>query len=480
MREVYLAIDIGASSGRHIAGEIVEGRLRLTEVYRFPNGMKPVDGHLCWDVDELFRQVLAGMKRCAELGMRPVSVGIDTWAVDYALLDGAGERIGEVIGYRDGRTAGVDERVYRVIPEAELYARTGIQKQIFNTIYQLMADGRLAAARQLLMVPDYLAHRLTGASVTEYTNATTTQLVSPATFDWDWPLIDRLGYPRRLFGQIVPPGTPLGGLLPEVRERVGFDCPVIAVATHDTASAVAAVPAQGEALYISSGTWSLMGTEQMAADCSEESRRCNLTNEGGCERRFRYLKNIMGLWMIQSVRHELNDAYSFARLCELAEETGIASLVDCNDSRFLAPDSMIAAVQGACAESGQAVPETPGELARVIYRSLAACYRDALAEIEARTGRRYDTIHIVGGGANAGYLNRLTAQFTGRRVLAGPEEATATGNLLVQMIARGDLKDLRAARELVARSFALREYGDGTEIGGSVGAAGRIAPPRLV
>ncbi len=458
MREVHLAIDIGASSGRHIAGEVVDGRLQLTEVYRFPNGMKPVDGHLCWDADELFRQVLAGMKRCAELGMRAVSVGIDTWAVDYALLDGAGERIGAVVGYRDGRTAGMDERVYRRIPEAELYARTGIQKQIFNTVYQLMADDRLDAAQRLLLVPDYLVYRLTGAAVTEYTNATTTQLVSPTAFDWDWEMIDRLGYPRRLFGRIVPPGTPLGGLLPQVRSQVGFDCPVIAVATHDTASAVAAVPARGEALYISSGTWSLMGTERMEADCSEESRRCNLTNEGGYDRRFRYLKNIMGLWMIQSVRHELDDAHSFAQLCELAEESEIDSLVDCNDGRFLAPDSMIEAVRGAGAESGQAVPKAPGELARVIYRSLAACYRDALAEIEARTGRRYDTIHIVGGGANADYLNRLTAQFTGRRVLAGPEEATATGNLLVQMIAQGELKDLSEARELVARSFALRAY----------------------
>ena len=459
MREVCLAVDIGASGGRHIAGEIVDGRLRLTEVYRFPNGMRPVDGHLCWDADALFRQVLEGMRRCAAMGMRPASVGIDTWAVDYALLDGAGRRIGEVIGYRDGRTAGADARVYERVPEAELYARTGIQKQVFNTVYQLAVDDRLDAAQHMLLMPDYLAWRLTGRMATEYTNATTTQLVSPATFDWDWELIDRLGYPRRLFGKIVPPGTPLGGLLPEIREALGFDCPVITGATHDTACAVAAVPAQGEALYISSGTWSLMGTERAAADCSEASRRCNLTNEGGYDRRFRYLKNIMGLWMIQSVRHELNDAHSFAELCDLAERAEIESLVDCNDDRFLAPERMIGAVQAACAEGGQAVPRTPGELARVIYRSLAACYRDALAEIEARTGRHYDTIHIVGGGANADYLNRLTAQFTGRRVLAGPEEATATGNLLVQMIARGEVADLRAARELVARSFALREYG---------------------
>lgn len=458
MREVYLAIDIGASGGRHIAGEIVDGRLRWTEAYRFSNGMRPVNGHLCWDADELFGQILTGMRRCMELGLRPVSVGIDTWAVDYALLDAGGRRVGEVIGYRDGRTAGADERVYAIVPEAELYARTGIQKQIFNTVYQLMADDRLADAQRLLLMPDYLAYRLTGAAVTEYTNATTTQLVSPTAFDWDWELIDRLGYPRRLFRPIVPPGTRLGRLLPEVQAQVGFDCDVVATATHDTASAVVAVPTQGEALYISSGTWSLMGTERMQADCSEESRRCNLTNEGGYDRRFRYLKNIMGLWMIQSVRRELNDAHSYAQLCELAERAEIDSIVDCNDGRFLAPDSMISAIQAFCRESGQAVPQTPGELARVIYRSLAACYRDALAEIEARTGCRYDTIHIVGGGANADYLNRLTAQATGRRVLAGPEEATATGNLLVQMLADGRLRNLAEARALVAASAKLREY----------------------
>ncbi|MCM1058037.1 MAG: rhamnulokinase [Firmicutes bacterium] len=464
MNKYYLAIDIGASSGRHILGTLQDGRMKLEEIHRFPNGMKEQDGESVWDVDELFAQIKAGMKKCREMGKIPVSVGVDTWGVDFVLLDGAGRRLGNATAYRDGRTRGMDEEVYKIISEEELYGRTGIQKQIFNTIYQLMAlkkqhGSRLERAETLLMIPDYFHYLLSGTAVTEYTNATTGQLVDPDTKDWDLDLIHRLGYPKKIFQKIVAPGTVLGELRKEIQEEVGFNCKVVAPATHDTGSAVAAVPTDSDSpLYISSGTWSLMGTELAEADCSAVSREHNLTNEGGYDYRFRFLKNIMGLWMIQSVKKEIGEDLSFGEICGLAEKCSISSIVDCNDDRFLAPANMTAEVQAACRESGQQVPEGIGETACVIYNSLAKCYAETIKEIGTITGQVYDGIHIVGGGANADYLNRLTAAETGVPVYAGPTEATAIGNLAVQMISEGDLSDLKAARACVRRSFEIREF----------------------
>ena len=407
MVRYYLAIDIGASSGRHILAHLEDGRMVLEEVHRFPNGMADQDGEKVWDVDELFAQIKAGMKKCGELGKIPVSVGIDTWGVDFVLLDREGRRLGNAVAYRDSRTKGMDQEVNRLISGEELYERTGIQKQPYNTIYQLMAlkkknPSLLEQAKKLLMMPDYFHWRLCGRAATEYTEATTGQLVSPETKDWDYELIDRLGYPREIFQRIVPPGTVLGGLLPEIRKEVGYDCQVAVPASHDTGSAVIAVPGEGEnVLYISSGTWSLMGTELLKADCSEESRRRNLTNEGGYDYRFRYLKNIMGLWMIQSVKKEIGEELSFGRICEMAAGCDIKSIVDCNDDRFLAPDNMTEEVQSACRESGQQVPEGIAEVACVIYNSLAKCYAGTVEEISGITGQSYDRIHIVGGGSNA-------------------------------------------------------------------------------
>ncbi len=301
----YLAVDIGASSGRHILSHMENGKIILEEVYRFHNGMTEKDGHKIWDVDRLFEEILTGMKKCREIGKMPYSIGIDTWAVDFVLLDNDDRKIMDAVAYRDDRTAGIDKKVYEVISEDELYARTGIQKQNFNTIYQLMAvksqePDAFEKAKSMLMIPDYLNFLLTGEKVQEYTNATTTQLVNPVTKDWDYELIDRLGYPKDIFGEIKNPGSEVGKLRSEVSRKVGFDCKVILPATHDTASAVMAVPTQkDDTLYISSGTWSLMGTELVSADCSSLSMEHNLTNEGGYDYRFRYLKNIMGLWMIQ-------------------------------------------------------------------------------------------------------------------------------------------------------------------------------------
>ncbi len=467
MAQYYLAVDIGASSGRHILGSVQDGRIVLEEVYRFPNGMKKVDGQLCWDVGELFGHIKAGMKKCREIGRIPVSMGIDTWGVDYVLLDGQDRIVGNTVGYRDGRTKGMDEEVYKMIPLDRLYERTGIQKAIFNTIYQLMAVKKqhpeyLTRAKSLLMIPDYFHFLLTGVKKQEYTEATTSQLVDPHTKEWDLELIRMLGYPEEWFGPLSVPGTVVGDLTPEVQAEVGFCCQVVLPPTHDTGSAVAAVPSNEEdVLYISSGTWSLMGTERQEADCSLESMKRNFTNEGGYDYRFRYLKNIMGLWMIQSVKKELADAgkdYSFAELCEMASHETIPSIVDCNDDCFLAPESMIRSVKDFCAAAGQPVPETAGQLAAVIYNSLARCYGETVEELEQVTGRHYRQIHIVGGGANADYLNRLTAKYTKRPVYAGPTEATAIGNLAAQMIAAGEYAGLAEAREAIFRSFEVKEY----------------------
>ncbi len=464
MGKYYLAIDIGASSGRHILAHKEDGKIVLEEVYRFPNGMVDNNGELVWEADRLFAEIKNGMKKCKELGKIPASVGIDTWAVDFVLLDEKGERMGNATAYRDGRTRGMDEKVYEIINEDDLYARTGIQKQIFNTIYQLMAvkerePERLFGAKKLLLIPDYFNYLLTGKAVTEYTNATTMQLVSPETKDWDFDLIEKLGYPKDIFMEIHMPGSELGSLTKEIQEEIGYDCKVVLPATHDTGSAVMAVPGNEEAaLYISSGTWSLMGTELSRANCSGESKACNLTNEGGYDYRFRYLKNIMGLWMIQSVKKEIGGELGFGEICDMASKSSITSIVDCNDDRFLAPANMTKEVQAACAESGQQVPEGIAEVAAVIYNSLAQCYKEAVKEIEKMTGLSYDSIHIVGGGANADYLNRLTANATGRCVYAGPTEATAIGNIAAQMIAGGELENLRDARSCIYDSFEIQVY----------------------
>lgn len=467
MEKYYLAVDIGASSGRHILSHMEDGKMVLEEIHRFPNGMEERQGQKIWDVDRLFEEIKTGMKKCGELGKIPVSVGIDTWAVDFVLLDQKNERIKDAVAYRDMRTKHMDEEVCKLVGEEELYGRTGIQKQIFNTIYQLMAlkkkhPEELERAAKLLMIPDYFNFLLTGNAAAEYTNATTTQLVNARTKDWDMDLIQKLGYPESIFQKIRMPGTELGSLKEDIAEEIGYQCKVVLPATHDTGSAVAAVPVAGDGeenvLYISSGTWSLMGTELKKADCSEESRRQNFTNEGGYQYRFRYLKNIMGLWMIQSVKKEIGGELGFGEICEAASKCDIISIVDCNDNRFLAPANMTEEVKAACRESGQKEPEGVAEVAAVIYNSLGRCYAETASQIEQMTGLKYDRIYVVGGGSNAEYLNQVTAKYTGRTVYAGPGEATAVGNLLVQMLYHREFANLKEARACVKESFAIRQY----------------------
>ena len=459
----YLSIDIGASSGRHILSSVQNDKLILEEVYRFENGMTEKDGHLVWDYKKLFSDILQGMKECKKAGKIPVSVGIDTWGVDYALIDKAGEVIGDVFAYRDGRTAEPIKKLHSKIPFETLYERTGSQFQIYNTIYQLYTDklsGKLDNAEMFLMMPDFFNYLLTGVMKNEFTNASTTGLMSAKTREWDMQTVRELELPEKLFNELSDPATFVGRLKPEIADEVGYDLNVVLPATHDTASAVMAVPEVGQPLYISSGTWSLLGIESPVAISTEEALKENFTNEGGYGRSTRFLKNIMGLWMIQCVRREYNKKYSWADFVKLSKEVkDFNSIVDVNDSSFMAPASMIDAIKAYCAKTGQKVPETPGEIALCVYDSLAVCYNKAIETVEKVTGYKFNVIHIVGGGCQNGYLNELTAKRTGRKVVAGPVEATAIGNALAQLLYDGAVSDINEAKNLVKDSFDTEVIG---------------------
>ncbi len=474
----HLAIDIGASSGRHILGHVEEGKIVLEEVFRFDNSQVRKDGHDCWDHAALAKSVVAGIAKCRDLGKIPSTIGIDTWGVDFILLDAAGEPCSDMVAYRDKRTEGADALVEPLVSRADLYARCGSQKMLFNSIYQLAAlkkehPEQLAKAARFLMVPEYLNYVLTGKMANEYTNATTGNLVNARAKDWDWEVIGKLGLPKQIFGTLEMPGTVLGPLAPSVAAEVGFDAQVVLPATHDTGSAFLAVPARDDrAVYISSGTWSLLGVENADPITTPEAMAANFTNEGGAWYRFRFLKNIMGLWMIQSIRRELNGVdyvegkattaswtlsdyeagrkYSFNDLETAAKAAAaFAGRVDVNDARFLSPDSMIAEVLAAA----DVKPATVGELMQCVYASLAACYAKMIDHLAKLTGKTYTSINIVGGGSKDGYLNALTAQATGLEVFAGPTEGTAIGNLVIQFIAGGEFKDLADARAAIGRSF---------------------------
>lgn len=481
MTKYFLAIDIGASSGRHILGCVKDGKITLEEIHRFDNTQLRQNNHDCWDVESLFDEVVAGIAKCKPLGITPESIAIDTWGVDFVLLDENLAQCSDAVAYRDTRTEGADEIVASKIPLEELYARTGIQKISFNTIYQLTALQRddndaLQKAAHMLMIPEYLNFRLTGKIVHDYTNASTTNLINAEERDWDWEVIDKLGLPRRIFGKLSMPGIEVGKLLPEIAAKVGFEGKVVLAASHDTASAYLAVPARDDkAVYISSGTWSLLGVENMAPIATEASRLANFTNEGGYQYRYRFLRNIMGLWMIQSIRRELNGVsyvkgkssnsdiaaklaasnegrpFSYSELESLARAASYEGIVDVNAQRFMAPASMVNEVCAACTENGFEAPTTVGELMLCVYRSLAACYRDAIKGLAEITGKEYTTVNIVGGGCRDGFLNELTANETGLEVVAGPAEGTAVGNLIVQMLAAGIFKDLAEARQAIVR-----------------------------
>ncbi len=453
--EYYLAIDIGASSGRHIVGWLDDDKLHTEEVYRFSNGAEMRGGKLCWDTDRLFNEIIKGLQRAKEVGKIPSFIGIDTWGVDYALLDDKGNRIGEVYSYRDNRTAKSIDKVHLLTPFDTLYNRTGIQFEPFNTIYQLYEDkmsGRLKEAKTFLMLPDYLNFLLTGVKRQEYTNATNTGLVNVITHGFDEEIIDSLGFSRSLFGDLAQPGTIVGSFREEIADKLGYNATVILPATHDTASAVISAPLIEQTPYISSGTWSLLGIEQNEAHTDKQSQLVNYSNEGGPNFTFRYQKNIMGLWIIQSVKRELNDRYTFPELAELARSQPQGTVIDVNDNRFLAPTNM-------CEEIDKAVGEklSLAKRMRVIYDSLAMSYLAAIKELEHNTKKTYETINIIGGGCRDEFLNELTSELTGKRIIAGPVEATATGNLVMQMIGTGKIKDIVAARRIIRQSFNIKQ-----------------------
>ncbi|MCL2084902.1 MAG: rhamnulokinase [Oscillospiraceae bacterium] len=437
----YLAVDIGASSGRHIRGCLDNGRLILKEIHRFPNDMTKRGDTLCWDTDALIAEANTGLQKCAALGTPPHSAGIDTWGVDFVLTDRDGSLLGDSVAYRDSRTDGMDIEVERLVPYDEHFARTGIQKQPFNTVYQLMAlklksPGLLERADSLLLIPDYLHYRIYGGKRSEYTHASTTGLVSALTRDWDWDIIERLGFPRGIFQPVVHGLTP----------------------SHDTASAFMAVPAKGDgSVYISSGTWSLLGVVSDTPILSEAARKAGFSNEGGYGGTYRFLKNIMGLWMIQSVRREMKDSPSYAVLENMARDSDYDGLVDVNDAAFFAPESMTRAIELKCVEAGYPRPDGAADIVRCVYSSLARAYADSIKELEALTGKRYTSIHIIGGGSQDDILNKLTAQAAGLPVYAGPAEGTALGNIVSQMLRSGELPGIQAAHEAIRNSFTIKE-----------------------
>ena len=432
MHEKFLAIDIGASSGRHIIGWMEDGTLQTEEVYRFPNSVRRVDGHLEWDIDSLFANVKQGIKAAFAKYPAIKSLSIDTWAVDYVLLKKE-QPLYPVYAYRDGRTQAVLDEVHGILPFEKLYERTGIQFQPFNTVYQLYADkkaGRLAQADDFLMIPEYLLWKLCGVKAREYTNATSTGLVNAQIREYDPEILSALGLPETMFPPLTAPGTVLGPLKPEIASEVGGQTNVVLCATHDTASAVEGIPMeQGEAPFLSSGTWSLLGVKLAQPVTTPESCKANFTNEGGVGY-IRYLKNIMGLWIIQCVQKQLG--ISFAEMVELAKASAYTRIFDVNDARFSAPQDMSAEIRAALAETG-APPATDADLINCIYHSLAYCYGEAYREMEAVTGQHWDKLYIAGGGAKNATLNELTAHYTGKQVVARPIEATAIGNLKIQM-----------------------------------------------
>jgi rhamnulokinase len=467
---MHLAIDLGAGSGRAILGHLGEDALPLREVHRFQYAPARVDGHLRWPSRLLFEGLDASLRGAAaaarSLGARLETVGVDSWAVDYGLVDEDGRLVEEPIAYRDERTSHEMEAAFAIVPRDEIFRRTGIQFLVFNTLFQLRAhvrEGLPARARRLLMIPDLCHHHLAGSMVGEYTNASTTQLLDARTGAWADDLVGRMGLPRELLPPLATPGTELGRLRSAL--QASLDLPalrVVAPATHDTASAVAGTPLQPGWAYVSSGTWSLVGVERDRALIDDAVARANFTNEGGAFGTVRFLKNVMGLWILESCRREWAEDgrpldYS-ELLAGVAAVPGFCGLVFPDHPRFLNPARMTAELQQSLRETGQRAHDDPIRLAKVVLDSLALRYASVLRTIESLTGRTVAGVHVVGGGSRNDYLDQATADAADRPVVAGPEEATAIGNLLVQAIATGRLGSLAEGRAAVAKAVELRRF----------------------
>jgi rhamnulokinase len=465
----YLAVDLGAESGRVVLGRFDGGRVSLEEVHRFPNMPVRLPDGLHWDVLRMFSEVKDGLARALREG-EIEGVGVDSWGVDFGFLDGEGALVSNPYHHRDARTEGMMERAFGLVPKREIYDTTGIQFLPINTLYQLLAmhgSPLLEAAETMLLIPDLIDYWLTGEKACEYTNATTTQLLD-LEGGWSHDLLGRMDLPSHFLAPIVPPATELGSLLPKVAEEVGAGPPVFAVASHDTASAVVAVPAEGEDfVYISSGTWSLVGVETPGPAVSREAMEANFTNEGGFGGRTRLLKNVMGLWILQECRRQWareGQEYSYEELARLAEDAPPAGpLVDPDHPAFLAPGDMASRIRSFCKETGQRTPEGPAAVARCVFESLALKYRHAIEQVQCLTGRAIGTVNVVGGGSQNTLLCQLTADASGLPVVAGPVEATALGNVMVQAFAQGRVGSPEEIRTVVRDSFETSTYEPGGE-----------------
>ncbi len=460
-QKVFLGIDLGAESGRVMAGLWDGKTIQLEEMHRFANGAVQLGDTFRWDILRLWQEIQTGLTVAAKRhGRSIVSVGVDTWGVDYVLFSKNGEMLGQPYQYRDGRTAGVMHEAFKRVPRGKIFEQTGLQFLEFNTLYQLIASQRntpelLEQADCLLMIPDFLNWCLCGAKGVEFTNATTTQCVNPLTRNWSVDLLKEFHIPSHIFPQIIDPGSSLGSIRSSVSARTGLDSiKVIAPATHDTGSAVVGVPTANTGkpnwAYLSSGTWSLMGVEVQQAQLSQRTQELNLTNEGGVDGTYRLLKNIMGLWLVQNCKRAFEargKTYDYPELVKLAEQApALRSIVNPDDARFLNPPDMPKAIQEFCAETNQPVPQTDGEIIRCAFESLALKYKAVFGWLEELTGNRIEVIHIVGGGSRNQLLNQFTANACGRIVLAGPGESTVLGNLLMQLRAAGELQSLHEMR----------------------------------
>ncbi len=461
----YLAVDLGAESGRVISGSFIDNRLQLKEIHRFSNGGVRLGEHLHWDILNLWSEIKHGLSLADDSVQ---SIGLDTWGVDFGLLDAQDNLVGNPYHYRDNRTDGMMEKIFEIIPRDEIYAKTGIQFMQLNSLYQLfsMVKGKspaLTSAARLLNMPDLFNFFLTGQKANEFTISSTTQCYNPTEKNWDFETLSQLGIPTKIFGEIVPPGTLLGKLLPTVADEIGYTTSVIAGAGHDTACAIAAVPSSGDDyIYLSSGTWSLMGVLLDHPLINEESMKAEMTNEGGVDGKIRFLKNIVGLWLVQECRRQWareGNKYSYADLTEMAEKAPpFAALIVPGKSRFMAPKNMAREIQAYCRETGQSVPESKGAIIRTVLESLALEYRSVAEQIESLTRKEYSVIHIIGGGTQNKLLNQFAANATGKSVVAGPVEATAIGNILIQAIAMGEISSLAEGKAMLKNSFDVEGY----------------------
>ncbi|MBQ9336723.1 MAG: rhamnulokinase [Lentisphaeria bacterium] len=470
MSKKFIAVDLGASSGRVIAGILENGKLSLEEIHRFENGPVERAGSLFWDLGHIFAEVKAGIKKALAVHPDAESIGIDTWGVDYVIVKPDGSFARDPYNYRDARTEKMPEKVFSVIPEKELYGRTGMQRMLFNTIYQLTAHKEahpedLAEGNTMLLIPDALAYLLCGCKTCEYTDASTTNLLDANKREWDWTTIDKLGLPRGIFPALTMPSTIVGKLSPELAAEFGSRrIDICKVGSHDTASAVAAVPAPADKnwIYISFGTWALFGAELDAPVLTEESMRAGFTNEGGLNGKIRYLTNIIGMWLAQELKADWakrdGEKMPWSKIDQMAMEAeGLKFIIDPNAHEFLAPGDMAGKIRRFCERTGQGTPND-AETIRCVYDSLGLCFRAKMDQMSKLSGNTYDCLNIVGGGSNAKVIMQIATDICNVRVIAGPVEATASGNILAQAMACGEVRDLAAARDVVRASVTPDVY----------------------